>query len=58
MKTQQVEIEKLTQICTDRDTELVKVKQSQIETERMLEDAQMQLLSVKSEIIEKDSQIE
>lgn len=58
MKTQQVEIEKLTQICTDKDAEFVKVKQSQIETERMLEDAQMQLLSVKSEIIEKDSQIE
>ena len=58
MKTQQVEIEKLTQICTDKDVELVKVKQNQMETERMLEDAQMQLLSVKSEIIEKDSQIE
>ena len=58
MKTQQVEIEKLTQTCTDKDAELVKVKQSQMETERMLEDAQMQLLSVKSEIIEKDSQIE
>ncbi len=58
MKTQQVEIEKLTQICTDKDVEFVKVKQSQMETERMLEDVQMQLLSVKSEIIEKDSQIE
>jgi hypothetical protein len=41
MKTQQVEIEKLSQICTDKDAEFVKVKQSQMETERMLEDAQM-----------------
>lgn len=54
MKTQQVEIEKLTQICTNREGDFVKVKQSKMETERMLEDAQMQLLSVKSEIIEKD----
>ena len=58
MKTQQVEIEKLTQSITDKEVEFVKVKQSHLETERMLEDAQMQLLSVKSEIIEKDSQIE
>ena len=58
MKTQQVEIDKLTLMNEEKNTELAIAKKNKLDAEKMLEDAQMQLLKVKSEIIERDSQIE
>ena len=58
MKTQQLEINKLTLINEEKNTELAIAKKNKLDAEKMLEDAQMQLLKVKSEIIERDSQIE
>ena len=58
MKTQQLEIDNLTQKSIEKDSELDKVKKEQLDAEKLLEDAQLQLLKVKSEMIEKDSQIE
>ena len=58
MKTQQLEIDKLTLMNEEKNTELAIAKKNKLDAEKMLEDAQMQLLKVKSEIIERDSQIE
>jgi hypothetical protein len=58
MKSQQLEINKLTQIGGEMDVELATKKQSLVDTEKLLDDARMELLGVKSAIMEKDSQIE
>jgi hypothetical protein len=58
MKSQQLEINKLTQIGGEMDVELAAKKQSLVDTEKLLDDARMELLGVKSAIMEKDSQIE
>ena len=58
MKTQQSEIDRLTTGCAEMDAAMSKIKQSLSDSEKNLDDARIELLGVKSEVIEKNSQIE